>query len=268
MPDYKKSILTFIDILGFGSLVENEADPGKIAEILSLLSASSKPDEETAKIFEIDYLTFSDSTVRSLHINSETNKKYHGGILFHELNELVHAQANMVDKGQFIRGGITIGDIFIDGATVFGPAIVRAYRLESEFAVFPRIVIDPAVFEEFESSELLRNQKHSMEEERKFISNLVRRDLDGLYFVDYMKGMLQDLDEGEEPDYLLTHKHRIVDAAKAHKGFNKVAAKLLWMATYHNSVIKELDDDFFEELKMQRDDFSINQSDLTLVYEM
>ena len=69
MAEYKRSIFTFLDVLGFGSLVERETDSEKIASILSLLKESAEPDPDTAEMFEIDFLTFSDSTIRSLHIN-------------------------------------------------------------------------------------------------------------------------------------------------------------------------------------------------------
>jgi hypothetical protein len=260
--------LTFMDVLGFGSLVEKETNPDKIAKILSTLTDWAKPGAETAEMYEIDFLTFSDSTIRSIHINIETNKKHRSGIFFHELLDLVFAQAYMVDKGYFVRGGVTVGDICINGQTVFGPAIVKAYRLESEFAVYPRIVIDPAMFDEFEKSELLRNKKHDMEQEREFISGLVRRDSDGLYFVDYLKAILPNLGEYEEIGYLSTHKERILKAAQSHTGLNKIAAKLLWAATYHNTVINQLGDEFFEQFEASKEDLLISQSDIVLVHDL
>jgi hypothetical protein len=268
MAEYKKCVFTFMDVLGFGSLVDNETDPDKIAEILSTLTDSAKPSVETAEMYEIDFLTFSDSTIRSIHINSETNKKHRLGIFFHELHDLVFAQANMVDKGYFVRGGVTVGDICIDGQMVFGPAIVKAYRLESEFAVYPRIVIDPALFDEFERSELLRNKRHDLETERAYIADLVRRDSDGLYFVDYLKAILQNLDEYQDIAYLSTHKERILEAAESHMGLNKIAAKSLWAATYHNTVINELSDEFFEQFDASKQDLLISQSDIALVYDL
>jgi hypothetical protein len=60
MAEYKRSIFTFLDVLGFGSLVERETDPEKIASILSLLKESAEPDPDTAEMFEIDFLTFSE----------------------------------------------------------------------------------------------------------------------------------------------------------------------------------------------------------------
>jgi hypothetical protein len=47
----------------------------------------------------------------------------------------------------FIRGGVTVGDIVHDEHVVFGPALNRAYYLESQVADKPRIVLDPECLE-------------------------------------------------------------------------------------------------------------------------
>ncbi|HTG56249.1 MAG TPA: hypothetical protein VL943_08285, partial [Niabella sp.] len=44
--------------------------------------------------------------------------------------------------GMMIRGGITIGDlIHEENGALFGPAMNEAYRLESNSAIYPRVVI-------------------------------------------------------------------------------------------------------------------------------
>lgn len=47
------------------------------------------------------------------------------------------------------RGGISFGEAYIDSnrSMFFGPAVNRAYKLESEIAIHPRIVIDDVVAE-------------------------------------------------------------------------------------------------------------------------
>lgn len=48
------------------------------------------------------------------------------------------------------RGGISFGDAYIDPhrSMFFGPAVNRAYKIESEISVHPRIVIDSCVADE------------------------------------------------------------------------------------------------------------------------
>ena len=46
-------------------------------------------------------------------------------------------------SGWPVRGGITIGDLYLDDTFVWGKGLLRSYELESKVAVAPRIVIDP-----------------------------------------------------------------------------------------------------------------------------
>ena len=86
---YKTTLFTFIDILGFREIVKNR-NAKEIFEILSYLKKWSKPDEELAEIYEMDFCNFSDSVLRATKIYSKSNKKYPTGILFHELLDLVY----------------------------------------------------------------------------------------------------------------------------------------------------------------------------------
>mgnify|MGYP003382588839 CR=1 FL=1 len=61
---------------------------------------------------------------------------------------------------------MTIGDIYIANTMVFGPAIVKAHTLETDFAVYPRIVIAPTVLAMFETEPLLR--RHEVKDEWEF----------------------------------------------------------------------------------------------------
>lgn len=57
--------------------------------------------------------------------------------------------------GFWLRGAVTIGLLHHDEDIVFGPALNRAYELESRHAIFPRIILDPACAELFETGDEL-----------------------------------------------------------------------------------------------------------------
>lgn len=177
---YRRSIFTFMDILGFRKIVESE-NAASVKKLLDLLHEEAKPDPGSAATFEMEFLTFSDSTVRSIPIESASNKKFPTGILWSEMLFLVHLQFRLIQRGCFIRGGMTIGDIFINDGMVFGPAIARAYTLETEFAVYPRIVVDPYVLKTWEREPLLRY--HETKSEWEFMQKIIRRDSDGRHVV-------------------------------------------------------------------------------------
>ena len=74
--------------------------------------------------------------------------------------------------GWMLRGGITIGQFFIDDVMVWGSALVKAYYLEDKVAVYPRIVIDNSIVQEIESEEALKE--------------FLRKDFDNLYFLNFL----------------------------------------------------------------------------------
>jgi hypothetical protein len=66
-------------------------------------------------------------------------------ILNFECMVLANAQCQEIfSSGILLRGAICVGDLFIGDHATFGPALIDAYDLESNVAVFPRIAIRPA----------------------------------------------------------------------------------------------------------------------------
>ncbi len=122
--------------------------------------------------------------VRSVPV---THDPYHSGegLLYWELLDLVHVQAELVREGVLLRGALTIGDIFIKDAITFGPALIRAYELESTVAITPRVIIDPLVFILLEQYPALRG--NPIEDEMQYLCRVLKKDRDGVWFIDYLR---------------------------------------------------------------------------------
>lgn len=266
--EYRSSVFTFLDILGFRRIVEKHS-ADEVGALLARLRQAAQPDKRVAEDLEMSFLTFSDCTVRAVPIESASNKRHPTGILYFELLNLVHCQYRLLHDGYFLRGSVTIGDICFDEDMVFGPALVNAYSLESEFANHPRIVVDPRVFAEFDKEPLLRNEIHDVPTEREYLDAIVKRDSDGIYFVDYLRGILSEFDEeGQEFEFLALHKQRVLEQAGGFDALHKVAAKYLWVATYHNDLIRDIGEQQFADRGFELDDFLITPDEMPLVYEM
>jgi hypothetical protein len=120
--------------------------------------------------------------------------------------------------------------------------LVKAYRLEREYAIYPRIVIDRDVIWEAE--------------ERGYIAHwqdYCLRGEDGAYFVDYFFGAsLTGLEigfPGDQPnarERIQAHRDMIVnfieERTRAEKGraSERIKQKWIWLALYHNSTIRRL----------------------------
>lgn len=244
---YRAAIVSFIDVLGFREIVKNKS----ASDILRTLRSIQKTGLPEETLLPKDFLqrdinrpraiAFSDSIVRVRHYDAEYNE----GSLFHELISLVHMQAELANGGIFIRGGMSIGDIFFEASETFGPALIRAYDLETQYANVPRIVIGPEVFQEFRRNEKLRKKHHNLADEIHYIKKLVRRSDDGMWFVDYLKAIYFEMDDPPSmyPGFLGRHRDFIVKYAQGLPVRGRALQKYLWLAEYHNLICRELGND-------------------------
>ena len=53
--------------------------------------------------------------------------------------------------GWMLRGGVAIGQLYIDEVMVWGKALLTAYELEDKVANYPRVIIDEDVVNEISS---------------------------------------------------------------------------------------------------------------------
>lgn len=176
---YEDRFVAFIDILGFGALVEqSESDEflqEKIFTALNSIQTDNINDElyarvnteivpleelkavqEIAKVFAnaaklanpvlITY--FSDSLVISAKSND---------VIASQLVVDIVGKLNIkmwMDHQILIRGGIAKGKLFhVEGGPLFGPAMNRAYFLESKKAKYPRVIIDSLCYQEYKKVE-------------------------------------------------------------------------------------------------------------------
>lgn len=165
---YENRFIAFIDILGFGDLVQSSAKDKniqeKIFEALNSIQSDKLneglyarvneeliPPEELEAVKEIARVIakagkaanpvtityFSDSLVISALENDVIASQL-------VIDLVIKLKIKMwTDHGLLIRGGITLGKLtHIEGGPLYGPAMNRAYYLESKEAKYPRVLID------------------------------------------------------------------------------------------------------------------------------
>jgi hypothetical protein len=146
-PSYERRVVAFYDFLGWRSKITSAgSDPrllGQLRRILLRHSRSLSGQQQYAAP-DIRFSTFSDNVVISQPA-SETN-------IVHVLGTLAAFQLVSVADGFLLRGGVTVGDIHHDSTTVFGPALNRAYELESQVADVPRVIVDDAALRELSAA--------------------------------------------------------------------------------------------------------------------
>lgn len=151
-------VVAFIDILGFKKLVDDHFS-GKDAHSLESLKKAMKEAEDFAikyskryfKSFEIkfSFRQFSDCVT----ISMPTNQRGGSSILTIYgafINVVRMYQFILLDNNILIRGGISLGGHFENRNMIFSDALVKAYQLESQKAIFPRILLDKSIISAIE----------------------------------------------------------------------------------------------------------------------
>jgi hypothetical protein len=204
-------------------LFRNEAEP----------SDYEKVDEDTF------FINFSDTNIRAIPTHSKSNVKRPRGFLFKETLNIAHIQARLIFAGIFVRGSLALGDLFVQDGMIFGPALIQGYYMETEISVYPRVTIHPKVLRAYETKELLKASHHDLDTDKEYVLRHLRRDIDGIYYVDYLKTMDTEFDyEGGYGNFLDHHKKLIESRVKKLTTLNSVSVKYSWLIEYHNSTVR------------------------------
>ena len=224
---YEDRIVCFLDILGFADHIrdtirqdgsEDEDRIKNIAaafEIIRYLLDIDKPEKREGK----EVTQFSDSIVISFPIGEESG-------VFHALLEILWVQINLVLRTMLCRGAVSKGKLIHTEKMLYGPAFIDAYRLESNAALYPRVILDESIVE---IGTLAHARHHREGNERQSIMSLLCRDSDGMYYINYITGAQSELDDPEldYPNYLYVLRNIIA------KGISNqdpsIRVKYLWL---------------------------------------
>lgn len=265
---YETGIVSFVDILGFSSLV-SQRECREIAAILDKFQRFTGDDGGERHAYSPTIMSFSDSVIRIRHIEHRSNVEFPIGHLFHELIDLLHAQGELLWQGVLIRGAITVGHISVSENRIFGPAFIEAYQLESRFAVYPRIIVSPRSLHAQAVDGRLVPDHHTPEVEQGYVRSLLRQGEDGIWFIDYLRAFAGELDHPDYyPEYLSRHREAILRAGITEDTVSPLAVKYAWLATYHNSVVNELPEEWFNHYDINREELTISPSDLPILFEL
>lgn len=247
-------IVGFIDVLGFTNLVGKS--PDLVLKIVKLIQGhadfirQSKSDYQfsnsvekaaRAKYKETDaeITYFSDCIVVSC------NQK---GVL-NLVNMIKSLNRRLMDLGCVFRGAIVHGELYQKDGIVVGQALVDAYKLESEVAIYPRIIIHPEVLKIIKKEEAMWPTKVINKPFNSFVT-----DSDGMSFIHPFLEVTYWLENGGSyaPDevrnkqesiglekLISARKEMIIEQLKGANGNLKVESKIKWLANKLNEFIVE-----------------------------
>lgn len=209
--DYTDCFVAFLDILGMKDLVrrskDNDAVRSRLERLLNVLRLERMPES-------FDYVrvrAFSDSVVvftpskypvvpvfiaaRQIHDRAMEEECFvrgaitKGGMYWHE-----ERPKNSISQNNGHEGSETIFELgkTRDVSVTFGPALTEAHELECKHADNPRIILGDELCKFFESERYTSGGNdwffHTLDQagERFPITEFIRRDTDGLSFLDVL----------------------------------------------------------------------------------
>ncbi len=234
---YRKSFCAYFDILGFSQKIENE-DLNYFEKYLKVLKDEIKylnekhdfQNTEGSKSFELKI--FTDNFVIGYpweDIYGESELGY-----LHEV--LSHIQFSFIKHGIFLKGAISLSNLFMDENIVLGQALIESYKLEDTKCIFPRIILSEKVKEVVNKHINYYADKKTSPQNKQYLE-----DKDGYLFVNYLFCLIDDSFEykGYEDYKFITselkiHKISIEKELKEHSSNYHILNKFIWCAEYHN----------------------------------
>ena len=157
--NYENRYIAFIDILGFKNIIKkSEEKNNEIEYIEKAINIFKSFTKDSAFVVT----QFSDSVVISTNDSQDDFQRM--------LKCLLEISIKSIGIWYLLRGGITKGKLIHTKDYLFGPAMNYAYKLESELAIFPRIIIDENLNEDI-------NKQNNY---------FFTKDFDGIYYLDYL----------------------------------------------------------------------------------
>lgn len=249
-PLLRPSVVAFVDILGYKDYIKTAFEKGEAQVELSRLrnaldeaylhlkDAARERSIEGKASFAVR--TFTDNLLIAYPVNEQAGS---WSALMMVFTYLEHLQMQLARQGYFVRGAISVGDLYADEDIVFGPALLEAYESEGKDAMSPRIILGDS------AEKSLR--EHCIEYQVTKVPDVLI-DSDNRVFVDYLENnvMIAFPDDGPFFDWLEDHKCAVVAKLKEFGTIPRIRQKYEWVAAYHNAFCDTYPEHFDESHKV------------------
>ena len=167
-------IVAYIDLLGVTNKIKSKDSQLAMNKLHNLYTFSVKltRNVQIEENQDIQFKIFSDNIIIAKKLSNQIPQRSQ------EIRSLLMCAGHFQELsasdsvGWLLRGGISIGQLFIDDVMVWGEALLKAYYLEDKVANYSRIIIDKKVVDEIVQDSQL--------------SGYVRKDFDNLYFLNFL----------------------------------------------------------------------------------
>ena len=209
-------ILAFIDVLGIKNKVKNNLY--ETLETLWLINNFFLSIQSRYKNLIIR--TFSDNYLIAL---KTTNDDFVNN--FSIINNII---GDLVNRGLriynvLIRGAIVRGELHLDDQIVLGPALIKAYEMESKIAIYPRILVEKDILAKSLTQKTIRDNNYT---------DYFFQDTDLWWCLNSLKFCKDTIEQALREKLKYNILKQMEEAAKS--GNQQVETKILWLKNYVN----------------------------------
>ena len=223
---FEEYLIAYIDFLGIKERMGQNSSFESL-QILRFILARAKKNAafitNINMVNDFDIKVFSDNVVIAQKVKKDCLADQIISIL--NLVSLIQFEA-LIQFDFPLRGGITIGELFIDESIVWGTGLIEAYSIEHSLANYPRVIVTQKIIELYDKCNSKTINLYSM----------IKEDNDGLWFVDYLLA-------APNLELIPAISASLRDKAMAHAGENiRVRQKINWIIAYFNSYCRAFKD--------------------------
>lgn len=220
----KQYVIAYLDLLGSTERIKTDNDSLNLNLLYTIYNYAVQFSENEAlaksKYSKIETKIFSDNIIMAIPLDS--NEPIRDICCLLEFTAIFQDFASITYQW-LIRGGITIGSLFIDKMMVWGKGLIRAYELENHIAIYPRVVLDSSMVNEYGLDKS---------------SHYTRRDADGQFFLNFLN-FVQHNGQDDNDNFSQVARESYLAMLSRIKGSNGAYAerpyqKLQWYKNYLN----------------------------------
>ena len=233
-PWLRWSVVAFLDILGFQHFLTEAIKRRRERKSLSKLQTAFDKSIHWLQPRHNSFLErdlyavrmFTDNILIGFPIDERGSEGPLGSTLF----KVALFQLEMVLSGFFVRGALTIGNLYM-GQIVYGKGLLEAYRIEKELARDPRIVLGKSAYADFAKHITYYGKPKTSPQYSEWL-----RDPDGQIFLNYLNIFFNaiEYDVPEMSKVLETHKLQLETKLEEYRPCPGLWSKYSWVAQYHN----------------------------------
>lgn len=137
-----KHIILYIDILGMQNKMSNEHSEHYLNVLSSFYDYMQYWNKNIVKILankDVYFRVFSDNICIAIPVSKYDKLLSERCYSLLAFSQIIFSKA--LEEKLLIRGGITVGDLYIDNIFIYGKGLIDSYKLENRNAIYPRIII-------------------------------------------------------------------------------------------------------------------------------